>query len=276
MLKYCSTTCLLLITLATLARCNVLFAQEATTEASPFAMPESDDAFPGEGPVRRFDWFQRLWESKRSVWSKAVDSDQQSVVFFGDSITQGWNDDFRGFFPELKKANRGLSGDTTRGMLYRLQDDVLQLNPTCIVILAGTNDLEEGADPQTIVTNVDLILQKITNHKPDLPVILCAIFPSSEKKKRPAEQIKAVNTGLMTVAASRPQVMFLDTWSLFADATENAKPIDFPDLLHPNASGYSKWQRQFDHYLQRSVSSNDYRLLLPGLKVSNHFSIIIL
>ena len=49
--------------------------------------------------------------------------------------------------PTLNVANRGISGDTTRGMLLRLDDDVLSLDPSAVVMLMGTNDLEEQAEP---------------------------------------------------------------------------------------------------------------------------------
>jgi lysophospholipase L1-like esterase len=48
----------------------------------------------------------------------------------------------------MKIANRGISGDTTRGMLIRLEADVLALQPKAVVMLMGTNDLEEGAEPE--------------------------------------------------------------------------------------------------------------------------------
>ena len=113
-------------------------------------LPEKDDGLPGKGPIRRYDWFRNLWNEKRAAWAKRVEADQKAVVFLGDSITQGWGDNVGGSFPTLKVANRGISGDTTRGMLVRLADDVLKLQPTGVVMLMGTNDLEEGADAATI------------------------------------------------------------------------------------------------------------------------------
>ena len=71
----------------------------------------------------------------------------------GDSITQGWGPKMGNSFPGVKVANRGISGDTTRGMLIRLQGDVLALNPKGVVMLLGTNDLEENAAPKTIAEN---------------------------------------------------------------------------------------------------------------------------
>ncbi len=66
-----------------------------------------NEGMAGEGPVRRYDWFVNLWNQKRKQWSERVQADQGAIVFFGDSITQGWGDDFQGKFPGLKLANRG-------------------------------------------------------------------------------------------------------------------------------------------------------------------------
>ncbi len=104
-------------------------------------VPDTDDGLPGVGPIRRADWFANLWKSKRAAWAKDVEKDQNAIVFLGDSITQGWGDDIGGEFREAKVANRGISGDTTRGMLIRLEEDVLDLNPQAVVMLMGTNDL---------------------------------------------------------------------------------------------------------------------------------------
>lgn len=204
-------------------------------------IPATDDGLPGAGPIRRYDWFRNLWTQKRTGWSKRVEQDQQTVVFLGDSITQGWNDDFQGKFPGMKLANRGISGDTTRGMLLRLADDVLSLKPRCVVMLMGTNDLEEGAEPETIAGNFKLIVAELKKHDPKMPIIVCQVFPSSESKKRSSAKIKAINDLYFAAVKGDPQVTFLETWTLFADDKGDAKSAEFPDLLHPNGAGYAKW-----------------------------------
>jgi len=218
-------------------------AQEAGPAAAAvdFEIPATDEGLAGKGPIRRYPWFRELWQKKRSGWAGQVAQDQQAIVFFGDSITQGWGDQFHGFFPELKKANRGISGDTTRGMLLRLEADVLSLQPTAIVMLMGTNDLEEGAEPETIAHNFDLILAAIRAAQPATPIVVCNVFPSSASKQRPAAKIKQVNKLYAEAARQYDHVTVLDTWTLFADKQGDAKPADFPDLLHPNGAGYAKW-----------------------------------
>ena len=204
-------------------------------------LPATDDGLPGAGPIRRYDWFKNLWTQKRTAWAGRAGKDQKSLVFLGDSITQGWGDDMGGSFPGVKVANRGISGDTTRGMLIRLKDDVLALNPTGVVLLMGTNDLEENAEPETIAENFKLIVAELKKHNPKMPVIVCQVFPSSASKKRPADKIKKVNDLYAAAVKGDPQVTLIETWTLFADEKGDAKAAEFPDLLHPNKDGYAKW-----------------------------------
>ncbi len=217
-----------------------LTAEESATARS-FAVPGPEADLQGEGPVRRYEWFTKLWESRRTKWAGEVKQDQGAVVFLGDSITQGWGDEMKGAFGEVKVANRGISGDTTRGMLIRLQEDVLSLNPSAVVMLMGTNDLEEGATAEQIAGNVKLIIAAMKQHRADLPIVLNLVFPSSEKKKRPVDQIKLINESLAAVVKGDDQITVVDTWTLFANESGDAKEAEFPDLLHPNETGYAKW-----------------------------------
>jgi lysophospholipase L1-like esterase len=170
-----------------------------------------------------------------------AERDQGAVVFFGDSITQGWGDEFHGEFDSLNAANRGISGDTTRGMLFRLEDDVLAVKPKGVVMLMGTNDLDENATPETIAGNVKLIVERLKKHGPTMPVVLCLVMPSSSSENRPAEKVRELNRLLAEGMKDEPQVTVLDTWTLFANKDGDAKPEEFPDLLHPNDLGYAKW-----------------------------------
>ncbi len=206
-----------------------------------FEIPATDDGLPGAGPLRRADWFRKVWSDRRSAWAERIQQDQNAVVFFGDSITQGWGDDIGGNFSGMKVANRGISGDTTRGVLIRLKEDVLSLNPRAVVMLIGTNDLEEQADPETIAGNFKLILSALKDHNPNKPIIHCQVFPSSASKKRPVDQIKKLNKLYFAAVKGDPQVTLIETWTLFADKEGDAKSEEFPDLLHPNKAGYVKW-----------------------------------
>ena len=219
-------------------------AQEKTSSPQPatkFQIPATDDGLPGEGPIRRQDWFRRLWAERRTAWAGRVERDRKSVVLLGDSITQGWGEDFSGWFPGMQIANRGISGDTSRGVLIRLKEDVLALAPQAVVLLIGTNDLEEKAEPETIAANMKLILAELARHDSKMPIVLCQVFPSSSSKSRPADKIKQLNQLYAAEVKGNTQVTLIETWALFADPNGDAKPAEFPDLLHPNLAGYAKW-----------------------------------
>jgi lysophospholipase L1-like esterase len=220
---------------------TMAFAQAAVAPADRFAIPATDEGLPGAGPIRRYDWFQKLWQERRSEWAREAAQDKGAVVFLGDSITQGWGGGLGAAFPGVKVANRGISGDTTRGVLIRLDEDVLALDPAAVVLLIGTNDLEEGATPDVIVGNLKLIVAAIERHDPKTEVVLCQVFPSSASKKRPVDQIKAVNALYLAAVKGDRRVTYLETWPLFANAAGDAKLEEFPDLLHPNEAGYAKW-----------------------------------
>jgi lysophospholipase L1-like esterase len=215
-------------------------AAPAAVPASPFQIPETDEGLPGAGPIRRYDWFKTVWIERRTEWASQVNQDRGALVFLGDSITQGWGD-VGSSFPGIKTANRGIGGDTTRGVLIRLKEDVLALNPSGVVLLIGTNDLEENAAPETSAGNLKLIITALRQHDPSMPVVLCQVFPSSKAKARSADKIRKVNALYRLAVADEPQVTVLDTWSLFANVHGDAKDEEMPDLLHPDIVGYAKW-----------------------------------
>ena len=220
--------------------CLCLLTSLNAQDTGAFEIPKTDEGLPGAGPIRRYDWFQKLWTRKRSAWAKEVEAKQGALVFFGDSITQGWGDDMGNAF-DTKVANRSISGDTTRGMLLRLKEDVLSLKPSGVVMLMGTNDLEEGADPAMIAENLELIIKELKASNAKMPIVLCTVFPSHESKKRPADKIKEINKLYADVVKGDRQVTVIDTWTMFADEKGNARKPEFDDLLHPTALGYQMW-----------------------------------
>ena len=224
-----------------------LFAQKRgqpavgfTTIAGPLAQPPSNQ-MPGAGPMQSGLWFRGLWKGRREQWAKDVAKDQGAVVFFGDSITQGWGSLDKDF-PSLKVANRGISGDTTRGLRGRLQGDVLALKPKAVSMLIGTNDLDQGAEPEVVAANLKAIVADLRAADPQMPIVINKVMPRGAKPGKYPEKIVALNALCEDAFKNDPKVTFCDTWALFDDGTGQCKKDEFPDMLHPNAAGYAKWQ----------------------------------
>lgn len=196
---------------------------------------------PGKGPLPTWSGFTNVWAQRHAEWRRDTNNESGAVVFLGDSITQGWRTLAKDF-PDKKVVNRGISGDITRGVWYRLRADVLDLDPKAIVLLIGTNDIGLGGNTEDVADNIKAILQAIRKYNPRLPVIVCKVMPRSDHNLHPAERIKKLNALLEAYVQSQPNMVMCDTWSLYADANGDCSKQIFPDLLHPNAVGYAKWK----------------------------------
>jgi lysophospholipase L1-like esterase len=220
-----------------------LFAQNTTntTTADVSQYPQDPASLPGKGPAATWTGLPKVWAERHAEWARTAAQDKGAVVFLGDSITQGWHS-LANAFPNIKVANRGIGGDTTRGVLYRLQADVLDLDPKAIVLLIGTNDVGNGAKPEDVADNIETILQEIKQFNPHLPVVVCEVMPRSDRGQHPADRIEKLNALVAASIKNDAQFTLCDTWSIYADKNGDPPKDEFPDLLHPNAMGYAKWE----------------------------------
>ena len=179
--------------------------------------PADATVLPGKGPLQTWTGFTNVWAERHAAWQQDTNNENGAVVFLGDSITQGWTT-LAKVFPDFKVVNRGIGGDTTRGVLYRL-----------------------NADPRDVADNIKAIILKLKRANPHMPVIVCKVMPSSTEQHRPADKIEQLNALVDEIVKSNPQCIRCDTWSIYADENGECQKDEFPDLLHPNAIGYAKW-----------------------------------
>ena len=165
------------------------------------------------------------------------------AVFMGDSITQCWYDADPSFFNDNNFACRGISGQTTSHMLARMRQDVVDLHPKYVVILAGTNDIAKNngfIEVDDIYGNIVSMCEiaKANKVKP----VICSVLPVKQYKWRPevtdcAERIIRLNAMLEDYAkASR--CIYVDYHSVMKD-DENGLPQKWSyDGVHLNGDGY--------------------------------------
>ena len=178
-------------------------------------------------------------QGRLAAFKRTKASDRGAVVFLGDSITAKWN--LAPAFPDLKTANRGISGDTTRGMLARLQDNVLDVRPKAIVFMGGINDLSQSpaGTPETIAANVRSTLEQIRKEAPATPVLVCETLPSHSAS---LETVVAINQAVDKVLADFPHAHRVRTYAAFLKPDGTLNPELFLDGTHPNSAGYTVWQ----------------------------------
>jgi lysophospholipase L1-like esterase len=169
--------------------------------------------------------------------------DPQRVVFMGDSITDGWK--LEQYFPGKPYVNRGIGGQTTPQMVVRMFEDVINLKPAAMIVLAGTNDIARNTGPETIEMieeNFQAMTELAQLH--GIKVILCAVTPISDytpgKKSegRPPADILKVNQW-MREYAGKAHAVFADYYAALVDDKGMLKDGFSRDGLHPNDKGYA-------------------------------------
>jgi lysophospholipase L1-like esterase len=167
---------------------------------------------------------------------------ENRVVFFGNSITEGWAHFFPAMFPGKPYVGRGISGQTTPQMVLRFHQDVVALKPKVVVILAGTNDIAGNTGPSTlemIEDNLEAMTEIAKAH--GIRVVLSSVLPVYDYPWRPglepAPKIIALNKWMKDYAARSGQV-YLDYHSAMADARQGLPPNLAGDGVHPTEAGY--------------------------------------
>ena len=168
-------------------------------------------------------------------------ANENRVVFFGDSITEGWSRD-GAFFPGKPYVNRGISGQTTPQMLVRFRQDVVALHPKVVVILAGTNDIAGNTGPSTpemIEDNLASMAEIASAN--GIRVVLASILPAFDYPWRPGLQpvpkISAVNQWMKEYARDH-QLVYLDYYGAMVDERQGLRKEYGTDGVHPNKAGY--------------------------------------
>ncbi len=170
-------------------------------------------------------------------------NDSPRVVFIGNSITEGWNWHYPQFFKNNKNYyNRGISGQTTPQMLIRFRQDVVDLEPDIVVILAGINDIAENTGPSTVKSITDNIISMsqiaLAN---DIKVIISSILPASNFPWRPEisppYKILKINS-ILQAYALKNNIIYLDYFSEMFDGKNGLTKEYGADSVHPNKAGY--------------------------------------
>jgi lysophospholipase L1-like esterase len=169
---------------------------------------------------------------------------ENRVVFFGDSITDFWKLDES--FPGKPYINRGISGQTTSQMLIRIRQDVVNLQPKVVIVLAGTNDIAGNTGPERI-EDIEANYASMSEiaHANHIRVVFSSILPVHNYTPqsqnffalRSPAKILELNHWLKSHCVSMKSI-YLDYFSATVDDKGMLKRDLAEDGLHPNAEGY--------------------------------------
>ena len=196
--------------------------------------------------------FSTYYYQKKSLFEILPDT-KNEIIFLGNSITDGceWSELFKN--PNIK--NRGISGDITDGVLFRL-DEVVRSNPAKIFIMIGVNDLARNKSPEYILTNYSKILAAIKEKSPKTHVYVQSVLPVNDEfgmfgnHTNKSKEIKQVNEGLISMARNFDNT-YIDLTETFSDNNGKLRKELTNDGLHLTAKGYLAWKDEIKKYLSK-------------------------
>ena len=158
-----------------------------------------------------------------------------TTVFLGDSITEFC--DLAAYYPGLDAVNEGISGDTTGGMLERLER-VYADAPKAVVILGGINDILSGGEDGQVVENLSAIVRNIHERLPGAKIAVQSVYPIAEGEDLYfTGRIQAVNARLEALAEEL-DFRYIDVFSVTRTEDGRLNGAYSDDGLHPNSAGY--------------------------------------
>lgn len=213
-------------------------APPAATAPAAAALAPRPPAPPATQPVARDD------ARHKSFVARAKEGDID-VLFVGDSITDWWARagaaEFQKYFGAMKTANFGIAGDTTQGVLWRMQNGELEgFKAKLIIFMLGTNNIGRN-------TNVDIaagdraIVEEFRKRQPQAKILVLGVFPRGAAAGTPMRaNIAEINAELAKLADNQ-NVFYMDIGPAFLQP-DGTLPIDvMNDGLHPTAKGYDLW-----------------------------------
>ena len=232
-------------------------APQAPAGAAPGAPGAGGPGIPGQGPGRggrgRFGGpalpanqpAAPRNEARHQTFVDIAKKGDIDLLFVGDSITDWWAksglETWNANFAPLKPANFGIAGDTTQGVLWRMQNGELEgFKARLIVLMLGTNNINRNPVDE-IVDGNRLIVEEFKKRQPQAKVLVLGVFPRGAAADNPFRAtIKEMNEKLAKLADNR-QVFFKDIGATFLESDGSMSTEVMPDGLHPSAKGYQLW-----------------------------------
>ncbi len=190
----------------------------------------------------RNDWanLNRFQEENKKITPPTAA--EKRVVFMGNSITEGWKNADPDYFSLKPYINRGISGQTTPQMLIRFNQDVIDLKPKAVVILAGINDIAQNTGPTTLEAIMDNISSMALLAKANgIQVILSSVLPAYDFPWRPglepAQKVIDLNKMIKSFATGNGMI-YLDYFSAVVDDRNGMQKLLAKDEVHPTIEGY--------------------------------------
>lgn len=214
------------------------------------AVPASAPARPAHSATTAAPRAGEPWMQRHLAIVQRVRDSKPDLVFIGDSITQGWEDDgaavWSAYYGTRAAANAGIGGDRTQHVLWRLENGLaaamMDHPPRAIVLMIGTNN-SNGSDNTAaeIAGGIVAIVQDLRRGLPDTHILLLDIFPRGATPDAQREKNAQASAIAWNEVKSKRLVHRVEIGDRFVNADGSIDPAVMPDFLHLSERGYSIW-----------------------------------
>lgn len=203
------------------------------------------------------DWANLKRYQDENAKLGAPASNENRVVFMGNSITEGWKNNRPEFFFGRPYICRGISGQTTPQMLVRFHQDVVSLKPKVVVMLCGINDIAGNTGPSTlemIEDNIAAMTEVARANK--IRVVLSSVLPAYDFPWRPglepANKVIALNKWIKAYAEAQ-NFIYVDYFSAMKDERNGLPKSLAGDGIHPNKAGYAIMEPLVEEAIRKAL-----------------------
>lgn len=179
------------------------------------------------------------------------------VVFMGNSITDNWWPADSTFFIENDFVDRGISGQTTSEMLVRFRQDVINLKPKAVVILAGINDIAHNngvISLENVFGNIVSMVELAKYNK--ITPIICSVLPAYDFPWRrglnPAPKVIELNK-MLKAYADEQGLTYVDYHSAMKDERDGLPKNLSNDEVHPTLEGYKIMEKIILEAIRKTI-----------------------
>jgi lysophospholipase L1-like esterase len=172
-----------------------------------------------------------------------LQNSKAEVVFLGDSLSA--NCEWSNFFPNQEIKNLGIGGDTTDGILNRI-DDIIKYKPQKLFLLIGINDLYYGKRVGYIINNYRLILETLKKQSPQTIVFVQSLLPVRAPSNKVKTQSIVELNGKIKSLANEFSFNYIELFPAFLDSNRELDKRYTTDGVHLNGEGYLVWKRMIE------------------------------
>lgn len=182
------------------------------------------------------------WHQKQTLF-ESLPTSPEDIVMLGNSITDGG--EWAEILDNVHVKNRGISGDTTDGVLQRL-GSITDGRPAKLFLMIGINDFAQGISGDSIARNIEQIICRIKAESPETEVYVQSILPISDEitlfpgHKAHMSEVAPTNAMIRAVC-ERQGVTYVDLYSSFVTSDGKLDLKYSNDGLHLLGEGYKLW-----------------------------------